>query len=281
MEIAAESWRRALLALVLLGSLSGCRKEPAAPPAKLVAPTPLEPLALPAPREADGGIDREALFQVAPYTLVGPTAPAELTRLKLAGEAVTAAAERFALDTAQGREALAAGLKVAPLSAGVVLVPDPETYLAQAAPLLTLLHDAKVPTWLQHPNGRLAVQVALKDEPGFQAWIDERMVPGKLRIIHRADGFELQTNVGKLLGVDPNGPSVPVRGGVMDLGMLQQGFKRIKERFTEANEVCFVPSFATPLSDVAQAVLANSTSATESTFAQVYLVFPRPRAKAP
>jgi hypothetical protein len=271
--------RRVVLAV--LCCVAGCRKEEPRASERLAPPKPLEQLALPALREADGGIDREALFHVAPYTLVGPSAPAELARLKLAGDAVAQGETRYALDTAEGKAALAAALKGPPLAGGVALVPDAETYLAQAAPLLTLLHDAQVPTWLQHPNGRLAVQVTLRDEPGFQAWIDEKMVPGKLRVIHRADGFELQTNMGKLIGVDPNGPSVPVRGGVMDLGMLQQGFKRIKERFTDAADVCFVPSFATPLADAAQAVLANYTSATEATFASSCLVFPRPVAKAP
>ncbi|MGA9525748.1 MAG: hypothetical protein WBV82_30095 [Myxococcaceae bacterium] len=32
------------------------------------------------------------------------------------------------------------------------------------------------------------------------------------------DGYDLQTAVGKLTGPDPNGPTVPLRGGKWDVG---------------------------------------------------------------
>jgi hypothetical protein len=156
----------------------------------------------------------------------------------------------------------------------VLLVPLGETYLAQVTPLLAALDDADSEVWLKHPEGAIAYRVKLRDEKTWQKWIDEP-VAGKFRIIHRADGFELQTNMGKLPGFDPNGPSVPVRGGRMDLPTLRKGFERVKSRFKEAPDVCFVPSMGLAMADITTAMAANFSDQGEPIFSELCLVYPR------
>ena len=144
-----------------------------------------------------------------------------------------------------------------------------------AAPLLAALDDAHLEVWLRHPDLPVAFPVALRDEPAFQRWLDEP-VPGKLRVIHRADGFELQTNMGKLPGGDPNGPTVPVRGGQLDLATLQRGLARVRSRFADAPDVCFVPSFGMELQQTVRALAADYPEAGKPLFPGLCLVYPRP-----
>ncbi|MBL9039429.1 MAG: hypothetical protein JNG84_13000 [Archangium sp.] len=230
------------------------KKLTAAPDAGRSTPlVPMEPLARAAP-EGDAG---EVYFAIIPLPPVGPVAPAESTRIVLDGE-------------------------MAPWTGGakpVVLVAREDTYLAQVAALLASLDDAGATVWLAHPDVAVAYPVTLRDEPAFNRWLDEP-VPGKLRVVHRQDGFELQTNMGKMPGPDINGPTVPVRGGKWDLTTLQRGFGRIKTRFPDAPDVCFMPSFGMPMADVARAVSANWLSADETKFSSVCLVYPRPVVKA-
>jgi hypothetical protein len=232
--------RRALLLLLAVG---GCRGEKTA----AEKPKPVEQFK-PLTNESDD------TFKVAPFTPAGPAAPEDAKIIELNG------------DTAP---------QVVPK---VLLVPVGDTYLAQVTPLLAALDDARAEVWLRHPQGPFAFKVKLRDEHAWQEWIDEP-VPGKLRIIHRADGFELQTNMGKLPGGDPNGPSVPVRGGRMDLPTLRKGMERVKQRFKDAPDVCFVPSMGMPLADIAAALAANYPSADQPIFGELCLVYPRPRAR--
>jgi hypothetical protein len=133
--------------------------------------------------------------------------------------------------------------------------------------------------WLAHPDDAdVAFRLTLRDAPAFQAWIDEP-VPGKVRVIHRADGFELQTNLGKLPGADPNGPTVPVRGGKMDLTTLQRGFVRVQAKFKSAPDVCFVPSFGMELQQIARALAVNYAKPDQPFFEGLCLVYPRPPAR--
>jgi hypothetical protein len=247
--------------------LAGCPEKPkaaAAPPPK---PVPLEPLIAERGGLIDAGDEREALFTVKPFTFAGEPAPEGARRLeiaglawKLGGEAVTA-------------ESLKAKLGE---DGKVVLSFDEETYLAQVQPLFALLDDTKAKVWLQSPDApALAWPVRLRDETSFAAWVDET-VPGKLRIVQRADGFELQTNMGKLSGGDPKGPTVPVRGGKLDLVTLQKGLDLVKKRFKDAPDVCFLPSFATTLRDATRAVASNWLSAEQVVFAEACFVYPRP-----
>lgn len=243
--------------LALLGVVvAACTPQKKEPPPRAV-PQPLEPLAR---VEVDAG-EEDPIQRVVPFTPVGPPVPAGATVLTLDGEAAKLGDTPF---------------DVAKVSGPVLLVPTAETYLVQAAPVLAALDDAKATVWLKHPDAELAFELTLRDEPDFQAWIDEP-VPGKLRIVHRADGFEMQTNLGKLPGADRNGPTVPVRGGQMDLTTLSKGFKQIRQRFLSAPDVCFVPSFGMELSQVARAMAANFTSAEQAWFPETCLVYPRPK----
>lgn len=232
--------------------LAACQEQKPSPIAR-AQPRPLEPLERVV---VDAGDARDALYEVVPFTPVGPALPAGARLVTLSGEKT-----------------------VVPAGTGpVVLVPDEETYLAQIAPVLARLSDAKEEVWLKHPEAAIAFKLTLRDAPGFQAWIDEP-VPGKLRVIQRADGFELQTNLGKLPGGDPNGPTVPLRGGKLDLTTLQRGFQRIQSKFKSAPDVCFVPSFGTELDKVARAMAVNYVSPESAYFSETCLVYPRPPTK--
>lgn len=238
-------WRLTVLTLALVGC-----PEKKAEPIPRAQPRPLEPLER---VRVDAGDDRDALYEVVPLAPVGPALPRGARLVPLVGEKS----------------------EVPPGTGPVVLVPDEETYLAQVAPLLARLADEKQEVWLKHPEAPIAFKLTLRDAPSFQAWLDEP-VPGKLRVIHRADGFELQTNLGKLPGGDPNGPTVPVRGGKMDLTTLQRGFQRIQGKFKSAPDVCFVPSFGTELEKIARAMAANYLTPQSAYFPETCLVYPRP-----
>lgn len=160
----------------------------------------------------------------------------------------------------------------------MLLSPVGDTYLAQGAALLAALHDARVAVSLLHPDGALAFPLTLRDEAGFQVWLDEP-IPGRVRIIQRADGFELTTAMGKLPGPDQNGPSVPVRGGQLDLATLRRGLVAVKGRFKNATDVCFLPSYGTALADVARAMAATWAAADQAVFEEACLVYPRPSAR--
>jgi hypothetical protein len=157
----------------------------------------------------------------------------------------------------------------------VLLVPGAEVYLAQVAEQLARLDDAGAQVYLLHPEGQVAYPITLRDEPAFQAWLDEPK-PGRVRVIQRSDGFELQTNVGKLPGADPNGPTVPLRGGQPDLALLRRGLGKLKERFTVTPDLCFVPSFGTELTRVAAAMSADYQESGQPIFEELCLVYPRP-----
>ncbi len=236
-----------LLSLVACVAVLSCaeKKQPE-PRAK---PRPLEPLVQ---ATADAGGDRAALYEVVPLAPTGPAVPSGAGRVALAGERWGAVPE----------------------SGPVVLVPDEDTFLVQISPLLEHLQRDRREVWLKHPEVEVAYRVTLRDETDFQAWLDE-LEPGKVRVIHRADGFELSTNMGKLPGVDANGPTVPVRGGKMDLTTLQRGFEKVRGRFKDAPDVCFVPSFGMELAQVARAMAANYERADAPYFEGLCLVYPR------
>ncbi len=228
--------------------LLGCTEKPKQPPRAV--PQPLEPLAR---VEADAGDERDELYRVVPLTPLGPPVPEGIATVALHGET-------WGEVPAQG---------------AVLLVPDDDTFLVQAAPLLAKLHDEHREVWLKHPDAPIAFQVTLRDTASFQAWLDE-LIPGKVRVIHREDGFELTTNLGKLPGGDPNGPTVPLRGGQMDLTTLRAGFSKVQARFRDAPDVCFVPSFGMELSKAVRAMSANYFDTGKPYFAQLCLVYPRP-----
>jgi len=250
---------RALLApLLLLAALACTDKKPAPPPPLKGGPQRLEPLERVLP--ADAG-ERDAVFEVAPFTPLGPAAPANAVKVTLDGD-----------------KPLGLDLKTAAKDVPILLVPVGDTYLAQVAAALAALDDGGFEVWLAHPDAPIAWRLTLRDEPGFQRWL-EQLEPGKVRVIQRADGFELSTNMGKLQGIDPNGPSVPARGGKMDLATLQKGLKKIHSRFEAAPDLCFMPSYGMELAEVARAMAADSTAADAAIFPNLCLVYPRPKAK--
>lgn len=243
--------------MILLASCSrssGSKDAGASVPQKLA----LEPLLAATP---DGGSvkvsqDEDQYFKITPLPPAGPAVPDDVVTVKVDGD-------RNDWDGAAKR---------------VLLVATGETYLAQVSALFAKLDDASAEVWLKHPEASIAFGIALRDEPAFQAWIDEP-VPGKLRVIHRSDGFELQTNLGKLHGPDPRGPTVPVRGGKLDLMTMQRGLQKISGRFPSAPDLCFVPSFGMELNQTIRSMAANYVNATTAYFPQTCLVYPRPRAR--
>lgn len=260
-----------VLFVVVLVAVAGCRSSSAvdAGPKKPPAPK-LEPLEqVKGDRvvtDASIADEREAIFQIVPLTVVGPAAPAGAVRLDLDGDKVTSNGAPFDLKTVKQDD-------------DVLLVPVGETYLVQIAPVLAALDDVGADAFLQHPDAPIAWPIDLRDEGAFQSWIDDPE-PGKVRVIQRADGFEVQTNLGKLPGQDPNGPTVPVRGGQMDLKTLQRGLEKVAQYF-KTKDVCFLPSFGMEVAQVSRALAANWKTADTAWFPTACLVYPRPRAKTP
>lgn len=257
-----------LLAALLLGV--GCREEKPAEPLTSLAPPPLAPLAAD-PVDAGTGEDAEALFRLAPAEVYGEEVPAKALKLELAGEAVQLGAERFSPRRPEEAARLVEGVR----GKAVLVVPDADTFLAQTSELLEVLRDSAAEVWLKHPDAAVAYRLVLRDEEGFRAWLAE-VAPGKLRIIQRSDGFELTTSVGKLPGRDPNGPSVPVRGGKQDIATLRKGLERLKGRFKTAEDLCLVPSFGTEVAQAARALSAVYTAPGEPLFETLCLIYPTP-----
>jgi len=259
--------RRVLGVGVLAIGLAGCQQDApkqSAPTLEEIKPKPL-PVLVDAPPVADGG-DREALFQVAPAAVYGERLPRDAVKVLLTGERASIDGAELAPDAVKARIG----------DRPVVLIPDADTFLAQAAPLLAALDDAGIPTWLVHPDVELAFPLVLRDEPRFREWLDTVDAGGKVRLIHRADGYELQTAIGKLPGGDPNGPSVPLRGGQWDIARLRSALGALKDRFPQATDSCVVPSFGMELQSTARALSAYYAKDGEPLFGELCLVYPRP-----
>jgi hypothetical protein len=254
-----------LLAAVVLGA--GCKEEKPAPPLTSLAPAPLAPLVA---DPTDGGPD-DALFRVRPAEVYGEEVPAKALRLELAGESVRLAGETFRPANPGELTKLAERIQ----GQAVMVVPDADTFFAQTSELLEAMRDGASEVWLRHPDAAVAYRLVLRDEDGFRAWLAE-VAPGKLRIIQRSDGFELTTSVGKLPGGDPNGPSVPVRGGKQDIATLRKGLERLKGRFKTAEDICLVPSFGTEVAQAARALSGIYTALGEPLFDTLCLIYPNP-----
>ncbi|HXX32717.1 MAG TPA: hypothetical protein VEJ89_18580 [Myxococcaceae bacterium] len=261
---------RALPTLVsglLLVLDAGCRREEP-PPLKSLAPAPLAPLRA---TSADPPGDREAAFRVEPAPVWGDAPPPAAVRVMLAGVQVRLLGASFPVDSDEGLKGVLARVARRP----VLLVPDGETYLAQLAPLLAALDDTGAETWLLHPGGTVAFRLRLRDAPAFDAWLHEPK-PGALRIVQRQDGLELVSNVGKLPGGDANGPTVPRRGGQLDVALARTGLVRLKGRFAEADALCVVPSYGTEVRETAALLAAAWAGPREPLFQVLCLVYPRP-----
>jgi len=267
-----------LFRTVALGSLLACaaacteKSEPSRGSLRSMAQAPLAPLE--GARDA-GPDDREPAFQLAPAPVFGEEPPSRALRLALGARTARLGDEDFQLGSGESMQKLKAKLEAADGPKVLLSVQD-DAFLAQAAPALEALDDAGAQLWIQHPaDPRATFPVLLRDEPSFQIWLDEPKL-GKVRVVQRADGFELMTNIGKLPGADPNGPTVPVRGGQMDVATLRRGLSRLKERFSKADDACLVPSFGTEVQSVARALTGFWSAAGEPIFSKVCLVYPRP-----
>ena|GEM_PF-319603 len=245
----------------------GCREEKAAEPLQSLKPEPLPSLSTGVGRAPEDG-GPSARRDVPVY---GEALPSDALRLSLTGEQVRLGAESFEPSRPESLARLAERVK----GRDVLLVPDADTFLVQVSELLAMLRDSAKAVWLAHPDAPVAYPLVLRDEDGFRAWLSE-VAPGKLRIIQRADGFELSTSVGKLPGPDANGPSVPVREGRQDLAMLRHGLVLLEGRFKQSEDICLVPSFGTEVSQAARALGAVYTAPGEPLFDTLCLVFPTP-----
>src|SRR5450631_3774988 len=116
------------LCLLALVALAGCQREETAPPLKALAPAPFPPLQDVLPPDAG----RDAAYRVKPAAVWGDAVPASAVRLQLVGTQVQVAGTRFEAATQEGCAQVLGAVGRAP----VLLVPDADTYLAQAAPLL-------------------------------------------------------------------------------------------------------------------------------------------------
>lgn len=254
-----------LLALCAAVLTAGCQQEKA-PPLTSLAPAPLEPLVGVA---VDGGSD---LHRLAPAPVWGAPVPTEAVRVQVRGGELQLGTRRFASALDGGPGPLLSELN----GRAVLLVPDEDSYLAQMAPLLAALDDVRTGVWLLHPSGAVAFKLLLRDEKAFDAWLDEPK-PGKIRVVQRQDGLELVTGIGKLPGPDPNGPTVPVRGGRLDVATARLGLQRLRQRFPAATDACLVPSFGTELRAAATALSAFWAGPGQPLFDTICLVYPRPR----
>nr|WP_227027401.1 hypothetical protein [Corallococcus soli] len=227
-----------------------------------------------APRDA--GTRADAVSEPVSAPAHGEPLPEDVLRLELSGDAVRLGSESFAPAHAQDAARLAERVRGRDVLIGVG---DADTFLAQVSEGLAVLRAQATSVWLQHPDAPVAYRVVLRDEEGFRAWLEE-VAPGKLRIIQRADGFELTTSVGKLPGPDRNGPTVPVRGGRQDIATLRRELSRLKGRFTTSEDICLVPSFGTELVHVARALGGTYVAPREPLFETLCLVYPSPRPAA-
>ncbi|WAS89515.1 MULTISPECIES: hypothetical protein [unclassified Corallococcus] len=224
-----------------------------------------------APRDAGNWAD--ATLEPVSAPAWGEPLPEDVLRLELSGEQVRLGTETFTPARAPDAARLAERVRGRDV---LVAVEDADTFLAQVSDALTVLRARAAEVWLQHPDAPVAYPLVLRDEQGFRTWLDE-VAPGKLRIIQRADGFELSTSVGKLPGPDRNGPSVPVRGGRQDIATLRRELARLKTRFTTSDDLCLVPSFGTEVVQVARALGGTYVAPEEGLFDTLCLVYPTPR----
>lgn len=250
-------WRVPPLLLACVLASLGCDERPSQEQLRALAPKPLPTL-----RSApDAGTTTAPLF--------GAALPSGIPRFGFDGEKLSVDGREVSV------EAFAEKLRAGRTERVALDVPG-DVLFAQLAPVLAQLEDAGTELWLPSPHDRsLAFPVQPWDEPRFRAWLDEP-VPGKIRVIQRADGFELSTNLGKLLGPDRSGPSLPTRAGRFDLDGMREGLRLLQQRFPEARDACLVPSFAVEVRQITLALSGFFHAPGGASFAPICLVYPRP-----
>lgn len=263
----------ALGSLLLFGCPQNNKERP-----QSKAPAPL-PALEPDRAVADGSTEnaREALFRVEAAPVWGDVSPPSAQPLYVEAAAISVGKKtvsRLAPDWSAQMRGLLSARRCA-----VLLDSDPERYLADLAELLGLLATAGCDVWIRHPDAPVAFKVTLRDNLQFERWLVEPQ-PGKIRVIQRADGFEIQTNIGKMAGPDPNGPTVPTRSGKLEVGRLRRALEKLKERFSDAPDSCLVPSYGTELAAIARALSGYYRAEEKRIFAELCLVYP-PTGRAP
>jgi len=251
--------------LLLILALGPACKQSSPPSLKSLAPAPLPIL------EANPGTASESPIERPPLVLWGSQPPQQRIALRLDGGRIRISPSEVILEDPIEDKLL---LDRIGNSKPVLLEPMGDTYLAQVVPLLGALDDARVQTWLAHPDQPIAFKLLLRDQKAFRQWLDEAK-PGKIRIIQRTDGLELQTNIGKLPGPDPNGPTIPTRAGGLDIARLRIGLEKLKRRFDSATDACVVPTFGTELRHIAEALSGFYRGPGEPIFPDMCLVYPR------
>ena len=215
---------------------------------------------------------REALFQIERAAPWGDGLPNSLQPIYVEAASISVGKQMLDRGDSNWSRQVSDLLRESPCA--VVLSSDPERYLADLAPLLDLLATAGCEVWIRHPDTPVGFKVSLKDNAQFERWLAEP-VPGKIRVVQRADGFELQTNIGKMAGSDSNGPTVPTRGGQLDIARLRRALELLKERFSKAPDSCLVPSYGTELASIARALSGYYRGEGKRIFDELCLVYPR------
>ena len=259
------------LLLLLLSACPAPKPQAEASPRALLPTSRSEPAQKEdAPPDNEEDAEREKLHQVDSAEIWGETLPSDVGVLVVDEEGRVERDNRLlTLSNPDDRKSLS-------LKKAWMLAPRGEVYMALLSPVLAVLDDLGASVWLRHAEAQVAFEVSLKDEPAFQKWLAD-VVPGRVRLIQRADGLELSTVFGKVVGSDANGPSVPNRGGQIDLANARQGLLKLRQRFAAADEVGFVPSSATELQDVAHAMSANYRGMGKALFPKMFLVYRRVR----
>jgi len=258
---------QALLGL-LLGV--GCQQKSNQSPRSSASALPV----LQTPQEAARTTEdaREAVLQIEPAAPWGDDLPGSLQPVYVEAASISVGKQMLDRGDTNWPRRVFDLLRGSPCA--VVLSSDPERYLADLAPLLELLATAGCEVWIRHPDAPVGFKVSLRDNAQFERWLAEP-VPGKIRVVQRADGFELQTNVGKMAGSDSNGPTVPIRGGQLDIARLRRALEQLKERFSKAPDSCLVPSYGTELASIARALSGYYRGEGKRIFDELCLVYPK------
>jgi hypothetical protein len=265
--------RASAVALGMMLPLACAQKNDSPPP---LAPMPLPALGTSGPDAGDEQQAREALFEVEQVPIWGEELPSRALAIEVDQAIISIAGARVDRLASNWSEQV---LKAIGKHPAVMLSFDPERYLADVAELFALLAATGREVWLRHPDAAVAFKVILFDNGRFERWLNEPK-PGKIRVIQRADGFELQTNIGKMPGADPNGPTIPSRGGKIDIARLRRALALLKERFPNAQDSCLVPSYGTELPSIARALSGYYRGNGKRIFDALCLVYP-PAGRAP
>jgi hypothetical protein len=259
--------RRAALATLLACSCTQKSQPPTSVTPAVVPPQQVAAKEAPSPEE------REELFRVERAAPWGDELPKTSRSVRIEADRVLVDNVEVSRRASGWAERVVKLIEARPCSA--LVDSDPERYLADVSELLAALAASDCEVWLRHPEAPLAFKLRLLDNAQFERWLSEPQ-PGRIRVIQRADGFELQTNMGKLAGPDPNGPTVPTRGGQLDIARLRSALLRVKERFSSAPDACLVPSFGTELPAIAKAFSGFYRAPSERILEQLCLVYPAP-----